>query len=288
MQGLSTTDRDQLDATTASWHDAGLPSPAVWMVAGSGLSSDLGLGDPAAEIALADLLPFPVRSVVGHPHKLVVYADSARGPIVHQQGRLHLYQGYSAAEVAFTVRLGARLGARTLLMSNAAGSLRAEWGPGTLVAISDHLNLTGRSPLLGEVPESWGPQFPDMTTAYDPDLLQMARSHAEMLDLELPDGVYAGLLGPSYETPAEVRMVANMGGDLVGMSTVTEVIAARHMGLRCLCFSLVANAGAGMSGEALDHQDVLDAAAETGARFARLLASLLSDPALTASAGDNV
>ncbi len=284
MQGLSLADREQLDAAAGRWRNLGLPEPAVWMVAGSGLSNDLGLGDPGAEVALSDLLPFPVRPVVGHPHKVVVFAESANGPVVYQQGRLHLYQGYSAPEVAFSVRLGAKLGARTLVMSNAAGSLRGEWGPGTLVAISDHLNLTGCSPLLGEVPEAWGPQFPDMTTAYDPELLQLVRSHAEAQELDLPDGVYAGLLGPSYETPAEVRMVSAIGGDLVGMSTVTEVIAAHHMGMRCLCFSLVSNLAAGMSGEALDHQEVLDAAAATGTRFARLVRSLLADPALTAGA----
>lgn len=281
MNGLSENDAQELRAAADRWRQRGLPSPRVWLVAGSGLSGDLGLGDPSAELDLEHLVPFPVRSVIGHPHRVTAFADSANGPVVYQQGRLHLYQGYSAPQVAFTVRLAALLGARTLVMSNAAGSLKRDWAPGTLVAISDHLNLTGRTPLLGQIPEDWGPQFPDMTAAYDPQLRDLARRHAADNDVELASGVYAGLLGPSYETPAEVRMIAGLGADLVGMSTVTEVLAAHHMGMRCLCFSMVSNAAAGLSDGPLDHQEVLDAAAEATVRFAGLLRALLADPALT-------
>ncbi len=273
---------EELDQRVQWWRDEGLPVPAVWLVAGSGLSGDLGLSGEAATLSLQDLLPFPVRSVVGHPHQVSVFSDSGNGPVVYQQGRLHLYQGYSAAEAAFTVRLAARLGAKVLVMSNAAGSLRRQFGPGSLMAISDHLNLSGTNPLLGAPPEDWGAQFPDMTQAHNPELRKLAHDHAEALGIELGDGVYAGLLGPSYETPAEVRMVGALGGDLVGMSTVTEVIAAHHMGLRCLCFSMVSNLGAGMSGEALDHDEVLDSAKEATRNFASLLRALLADPRLTA------
>lgn len=286
MHGLSESDPQQLQSASDQWRERGLPSPKVWLVAGSGLSGDLGLGDPVDELELGELLPFPVRAVVGHPHKVTVFGDSANGPIAYQQGRLHLYQGYSAPEVAFSVRLAASLGAETLIMSNAAGSLRREWGPGTLAIINDHLNLTGRSPLLGQVPETWGPQFPDMTRAYDPALSALALRHAGDIGLGLKPGVYAGLLGPNYETPAEVRMVAGLGADLVGMSTVTEVIAAHHMDMRCLCFSLVSNLAAGMSATPLDHQEVLDAAAQTTTHFVSLLRALLADPALTATTPD--
>lgn len=286
MNGLSESDRHQLEAAAKRWRKRGLPEPSVWLVSGSGLSGDLGLGQAIAELALDEVVPVPVRAVVGHPHKVTVFADSANGAVIYQHGRLHLYQGYSAPEVAFSVRLAALLGARTLLMSNAAGSLRREWAPGTLVSIADHLNLTGRSPLIGQVPEAWGPQFPDMTSAYDPALRQLAHRHAEAQGLDLASGVYAGLLGPSYETPAEVRMVAGLGADLVGMSTVTEVLAAHHMGMRCLCFSMVSNLAAGMSESPLDHQEVLDAAAEATAHFAGLLRELLADPALTGKTAD--
>ena len=282
MHGISEVDQQQLIQAVTQWHQIGLTRPKVWLVAGSGLSGDLGVGESSNEVLLQDLLPFEVRPVVGHPHKITVFDDSANGAIAYQQGRLHLYQGYSAAEVAFTVRLAASLGAQTLVMSNAAGSLRSEIGPGALAVITDHLNLTGRNPLVGAVPNEWGPQFPDMTTAYDPDLVALAKKHASSMDLQLPSGTYAGLLGPSYETGAEVRMVGAMGGELVGMSTVTEVIAAHHMGMRCLCFSMVSNLAAGMTTDPLRHDEVLDAAAETTIHFARLLRLLLADSALTA------
>ncbi len=283
MRGISDIDQQQLQTAAEKWLALGLPQPKVWLVAGSGLSGDLGVGTPDAELKLQQLLPFAVRAVVGHPHSVSVFADSVNGPVAYQQGRLHLYQGYSAAEVAFTVRLAATLGAKTLIMSNAAGSLRPEIGPGSLAVITDHLNLTGQNPLVGSVPPGWGPQFPDMTTAYDPALVVLAKSLAKEQGLSLPSGTYAGLLGPTYETPAEVRMVGTIGGDLVGMSTVTEVIAAHHMGLRCLCFSMVSNLGAGMTDNPLHHDEVLEAAAETTVHFATLLRAILANPALTAS-----
>lgn len=173
------------------------------------------------------------------------------------------------------MRLAALLGARTLLMTNAAGGIRPEWPAGTLVAISDHLNLSGRNPLYGEPPAEWGPRFPDLVGAYDPDLRELARETAAALGLGLEEGVYAGLAGPSYETPAEIRMLRAMGADLAGMSTVLEIIAARHLGVRCLAFSLVSNPAAGVTDDPLDHDDVLRVGREAAERLQKLLRALL-------------
>jgi purine-nucleoside phosphorylase len=165
-------------------------------------------------------------------------------------------------------------------MTNAAGGVRPEWPAGTLAAVTDQLNLTGRNPLFGEPPAEWGPRFPDMLDAYDPALRALALEHATRLGIDLRAGVYAGLPGPSYETPAEVRMLRALGADLVGMSTVLEVIAARHLGLRCLVLSLVANPGAGVTPAPLTHEEVLDAGRAAAQRVRALLGAILADPRL--------
>lgn len=269
----------ELESARRRWLDRGWPRPEVALVAGSGLS--IPLGEPVAgPEALADWLPFAVGSVAGHDHSLELLATGGGRHALYFRGRLHSYQGYDAAQVAFPVRLAARLGARVLIMTNAAGGVRADWPAGTLVAITDHLNLTGLNPLRGDPPAAWGPRFPDMATAYDPALVELARRHARDLGFELASGVYAGLAGPSYETPAEVRMLRVLGADLAGMSTVLEVIAARHLGLRSLVLSLVTNPGAGVTATPLDHEDVLVAGRQAAGRVAALLAALLADPAL--------
>lgn len=269
----------ELESARQRWLDRGWPRPDVALVAGSGLS--ISLGEPVAgPEPLADWLPFPVGSVAGHDHSLELLAAGGGRHALSFRGRLHSYQGYDAAQVAFPVRLAARLGARVLIMTNAAGGVRADWPAGTLVAITDHLNLTGLNPLRGEPPAAWGPRFPDMATAYDPALVDRARRHARDLGFELATGVYAGLAGPSYETPAEVRMLRVLGADLAGMSTVLEVIAARHLGMRSLVLSLVTNPGAGVTETPLDHEDVLVAGRQAAGRVAALLGALLADPAL--------
>lgn len=269
----------ELEAAAARWHAAGHPAPDVVLVAGSGLSVDLPGTRRGAE-PLADWLPFPVRSVAGHAHALERIETPAGRQVVYLRGRLHGYQGYTPAEVVFPLRLAARLGARTLLMTNAAGGIRPEWPAGTLAAIADQINFTGSSPLHGEPPAAWGPRFPDMSAAYAPALRELARQHAAQLGFELPEGVYAGMPGPAYETPAEVRMLRTLGADLVGMSTVHEVIAARHMGLRCLVLSLVANPAAGVVDAPLHHDEVLEAGRAASGRLAALLTALLGDPRL--------
>ncbi len=252
------------------------------VVSGSGLAVDLP-GRQHGRRRLEELLPFDIHAVVGHPLEVELLETEGGEAIFYQRGRLHSYQGYDAGTTVFAVRLGALLGARALLMTNAAGGLHATQKPGDLLAISDHLNLTGLNPLRGEPPAEWGPRFPDLIDAYDPELRRLARRRAGELGFDLGAGVYAGLAGPNYETPAEVRMLRRLGADLVGMSTVLEVIAARHLGMRCLCLSLVSNLAAGVSDEKLVHDDVLEAGRRAAGAVTRLLAALLAEPALYAA-----
>jgi purine-nucleoside phosphorylase len=269
----------ELAAAVARWRALGRPAPDVALVAGSGLAVDFGPALAGPE-PLAGWVPFAVGAVAGHGHELELFETPAGCRVLYFRGRIHGYQGYDPAEVVFPVRLAARLGARALVMTNAAGGVRPEWPAGTLAAVTDQLNLTGRNPLSGEPPAEWGPRFPDMLDAYDPALRALAHEHAGRLGIDLREGVYAGLPGPSYETPAEVRMLRALGADLVGMSTVLEVIAARHLGLRCLVLSLVANPGAGVTPTPLTHEEVLDAGRAAAQRVQALLAALLDDPRL--------
>ena len=269
----------ELAQAVTRWRALGRPAPDVALVAGSGLAVDFG--PPAAgPEPLGEWLPFPVHGVAGHRHEIELLEVAGGRRVLYFRGRIHGYQGYSPADVVFPVRFAALLGAKVLLMTNAAGGVRREWPAGTLAAVSDQLNLTGANPLAGEPPAAWGARFPDMIDAYDPGLRAMARRHAYDLGFDLPDGVYAGLNGPSYETPAEVRMLRSLGADLVGMSTVHEVIAARHLGLRCLVLSLVANPGAGVTDAPLTHEEVLEAGQAAAARVRALIGALLADPDL--------
>jgi purine-nucleoside phosphorylase len=251
----------------------------VAVVAGSGLGVELG--DPThGPIPLADLLPFPVHALEGHTHRVEVLLPQRGRPVLYFQGRLHAYQGYGPHQVVLPVRLAGLLGARVLLLTNAAGGINPAFEPGELKLISDHLNLTGLNPLAGELPRRWGPRFPDMVAAYDPGLRGLVAGLGVELGIELGAGVYAGLAGPSYETPAEVRMLRTLGADLSGMSTVLEVIAARHLGLRCAALSLVTNLASGVSPAPLTHEEVLEAGQAASRGVARLLAAVLSHPDL--------
>ncbi len=271
--------QEELALAVTRWRDLGRPAPDVALVAGSGLSVDLGPPVAGPE-PLARWLPFPVHGVAGHRHEIELLEVAGGRRVLYFRGRIHGYQGYAPADVVFPVRFAALLGAKVLLMTNAAGGVRPEWCAGTLAAVYDHLNLTGTNPLAGEPPPAWGARFPDMVDAYDSGLRGLARRHARELGFELPDGVYAGLNGPSYETHAEVRMLRTLGADLVGMSTVHEVIAARHLGLRCLVLSLVANPGAGVTDAPLNHEEVLEAGQAAAARVRALIEALLADPKL--------
>jgi purine-nucleoside phosphorylase len=273
---------EELDWAVRRWQASGWPKPAVLLVSGSGLAVDLG--DPEdQEAPLANWLPFPTRAVEGHPLSTQLLEPVPGLPILYQKGRLHSYQGYDAHQTVFMIRLAALLGAKVLIMSNAAGGLNAEYRPGDLVLIRDHLNLIGLNPLRGEIPDEWGPQFPDMSGAYDRDLRAAAREAAADVGLELAEGVYAAVPGPSYETPAEVRMLQRMGADLVGMSTALEVIAARHMGLRCLGVSLVANLAPGVVEGPTDHAEVLAAAGAAAGQLQKILLRLFEAGGLLAA-----
>jgi purine-nucleoside phosphorylase len=270
----------ELHAAVATWDGLGWPRPQVLVVSGSGLATDLG-ERVAGPRPWSDVLPFDAWGIEGHPLEIELLAPREGRTVLYSRGRLHAYQGYTAAQVVFQVRLAALLGAEVAIVSNSSGGLSEEHRAGDLVLIRDQINLSGLNPLAGRFPTAWGPQFPDMTAAYDPELAELILGCAGELDIELRQGIYAGVYGPSYETPAEVRMLRRLGADLVGMSTVLEVIAGRHMGLRCAGLSLVSNPAAGVGGEeALDHADVLIQGREAAGRVARLLRHVLRHPEL--------
>jgi purine-nucleoside phosphorylase len=241
-------------------------------VLGSGLGGFADAVCEPVEIPYGEIPGWPSSTAVGHAGTLVLgrFGDVR---VAVMKGRAHLYEGLPPATVAFGVRVLGRLGVRSLVLTNACGAIDPSVEPGRLVAISDHLNLQGTSPLVGPNDESLGPRFPDMTDAYDPAYRTLAREAATRIGLELGEGVYAAWLGPAFETPAEIRMMRALGADLVGMSTVPEVLAARHMGIRCLALSCVTNAAAGTRPEPIDHERVL----EVGAAAAGDLVALLRE-----------
>jgi len=199
--------------------------------------------------------------------------------IAGMQGRVHLYEGYSAQEVAFPIRVLTRMGVKAVILTNAAGGIRKEFTQGRLVLISDHINLQGVNPLSGPNEESFGTRFPDMSVAYDRKFRELALAEGRLLGINLGQGVYAAVAGPNYETPAEVRYLRSIGADLVGMSTVPEVIAARHSGLRVLGISCVTNAAAGVLDQPLDHKDVLETTERVKGEFIGLLRAVITDMA---------
>lgn len=264
-----------LETAVERYQKLGWPAPKTLVVSGSGLAVDL-LEPVEGPIPLTELLPFEIRAVEGHPHSVELLLPHPDRPVLYLRGRVHAYQGYDPDQVVFPIRLAALLGADTLLMTNAAGGIGPGFGPGQLKLIRDHINLSGLNPLRGEPPAEWGPRFPDMTQAYDSALRAKLQEAAQEMGIELGEGVYAGLPGPSYETPAEIKMLAVMGADLVGMSTVLEVIAARHMGLRCAAISLVTNAAAGTTDEPLDHEEVITEGKAAAENVRRLLTRVLT------------
>jgi purine-nucleoside phosphorylase len=252
----------------------GSREPRVAVVLGSGLGALADRVELPVRIGYDAIPGFHVPRVEGHRGELVV-GTVGGVPVLLQGGRFHMYEGHSAAEAALPVRVFATLGIGTLIVTNAAGGINRGFAPGTLMLIRDHLNLTGRNPLEG--PELQGEvRFPDLSAAYDPALRQRARQVATERGLSVEEGVYAGLLGPNYETPAEIAMLATLGADAVGMSTVVEVIAARARGMRCLGISLVTNPAAGISATPLDHAEVMSAAQEAGGRLGRLVEGIIA------------
>ena len=250
--------------------------PRVGIVLGSGLGSLADGIEDSTLIQFADLPGWPVATAPGHAGRLLL-GTIAGVPVVALQGRFHLYEGNDPGLVVQPVLLFRRLGAEIVILTNAAGGANPSYGPGTLMVISDHLNLTGRSPLLGQNADELGERFPDMTDLYAPSLRArlLAAGRAEGVALE--EGVYAGLIGPAYETPAEVRMIRALGADAVGMSTVLEAVAARWIGLEVCGVSLVTNAGAGYDDQPLNHEEVMAAGAAAGPNLARVLRRLIAD-----------
>jgi purine-nucleoside phosphorylase len=229
--------------------------PRVGLVLGSGLGGFADTLTDLVKIPYTDLPHMPSSAVPGHAGNLC-FGFAAGVPVACMQGRVHLYEGHPVERVVQGVRTMARMGVRCVLLTNAAGGLDPTWSAGDLMVVTDHLNLTGASPLLGSNDDALGPRFLDMTQAYDPELRAGLLAVAREAQIELRQGIYAGLLGPSYETPAEVRMVRALGAQAVGMSTVLEVIALRHMGVRVGALSCITNQAAGIAPRPLDHAEV--------------------------------
>ncbi len=250
--------------------------PELGIVLGSGLG---GLADDLADtvaIPFADLPGWPAATAPGHAGRLLVGRLGGR-VVVMLQGRFHLYEGNHPGLVVQPVLLFKALGASVVVLTNAAGGLDPTFGPGTLMVMRDHINLTGLNPLMGRNEESLGERFPDLTEAWSPRLRARLHAAAATEGVKFAEGIYVGLTGPNYETPAEVRMLAGLGGHAVGMSTVLECIAARWVGLEVCGVSLVTNAGAGYSGEPLAHAEVMAAGAEAGPRLARVIRRFVSE-----------
>lgn len=254
--------------------DGEMPSPVAAIVLGSGLG---GLADritSAVRVPFHDIPGFPPATVEGHAGALIVGLLDGK-PVLCLAGRFHLYEAHPAAVAVFPIRLVHALGARTLIVSNAAGGIRRSFMPGTLMRIDDHINLMNHHPLVG--PSQDGePRFPDMSAPYDRAYAATLDATARQMGIPLSVGVYCGLLGPTYETPAEVRMLERLGADAVGMSTVPEVIAARALGMRCVGVSLITNAAAGYTGQALNHAEVLESAHEAAGRFQSLISAFVA------------
>ena len=248
--------------------------PQIALVLGSGLGAFADEFTGATRIPYAEIPYFPRSTAIGHAGQLVVGKVGAI-PIAGMQGRVHLYEGYSAKDAVFPIRVFARTGVKAVILTNAAGGIKREFTQGRLVVISDHINLQGVNPLTGPNDERFGLRFHDMTSAYDKKFRDMAVGEGNRLGIVIDEGVYAALAGPSYETPAEIRYLRTIGADLVGMSTVPEVIAARHSGMRVLGISCVTNAAAGILDQPLNHIEVLETAEHVKGQFISLLKAVI-------------
>ena len=249
--------------------------PQVLMVLGSGLGFLSGLINNPVEISYSDIPNFRSSTAPGHRGRFLAGELSGR-QVLMMDGRLHGYEGYEAEETAYPVRVARLLGVSSLLTTNAAGAINRDYYVGQLMLISDHIKLFAPTPLRGPNIDAFGPRFCDMTYAYTPEYRQMAKEEAKRLDMPLQEGVYMYFPGPQFETPAEIRAARVLGADVCGMSTIFEVIAAAHCGMKVLGFSLVTNMAAGVTGERLDGVDVLEAANKEKERFSRLVLACLS------------
>jgi purine-nucleoside phosphorylase len=244
--------------------------PKIGLVLGSGLGAFADSLTGSTTVPYSDIPSFPQSTAIGHAGRLVI-GNAGTVPVAAMQGRVHQYEGYSAQQVAFPIRVFARMGIKSVILTNAAGGINLGYSQGALVLIRDHINLQGTNPLVGPNDDRFGLRFPDMTHTYSRQYREIAREEAARLGIMLHEGIYAALLGPSYETPAEIEHLRRIGADLVGMSTVAEVIAARHMALNVLAISCVTNMAAGILDQPLSHAEVM----ETGERVRSVFESLL-------------
>jgi purine-nucleoside phosphorylase len=265
---------DQVTAAAAHIRARSHLAPAIGIVLGSGLGAFADKIADAVAIPFAEIPHFPKSTVPGHSGRLVIGTLDGV-PLAVMQGRVHAYEDYTPQEVTFPIRVLGLLGIKTLIVTNAAGGIRSGMQQGELVLISDHINFTGRNPIVGENDERFGTRFFDMTEAYSKRLRRLATATAEREGFSLSEGVYICVLGPSFETPAEIRAFRTMGADLVGMSTVQEVIAARQMGIEVLGISCVTNLAAGIQLEPLSHEEVMETGRRVEARFTQLLSALI-------------
>jgi purine-nucleoside phosphorylase len=248
--------------------------PQVGLVLGSGLGGFADSLAGATRIPYSEISGFPRSTAIGHAGTMVIgHAGSI--PVAVMQGRVHIYEGYSPQQVAFPMRVFGRMGIRSVILTNAAGGINLTYQQGALVLISDHINLQGSNPLVGPNDDRFGVRFPDMSHAYAKDYRALAKEEAARLGMTLHEGVYAALLGPSYETPAEIRYLRTIGADLVGMSTAFEVIAARHMGIKMLGISCVTNMASGILDQPLSHQEVMETGERVKSSFEALIRAVL-------------
>lgn len=248
--------------------------PRVAVMAGTGLGDMAGALELETAVDYGDIPNFPLSTVQSHAGRWI-FGRWAGQPAVLLQGRLHLYEGYSPPAVTFPIRVLQALGVKTLVLTNASGGLNPAFGCGDIMVLADHINLTGANPLIGPNQERWGPRFPDMTAAYNPDLRELARIEARALGIELPVGVYAGLKGPSLETPAEMRFLRTIGADAVGFSTVMETIAAVHGGMRVLAFATITNICMPDSAQPADVGAIIAVAQSAAPRLASVIGGVL-------------
>lgn len=268
------TDQEKVTQAAVYIAQKSTVTPKVGLILGSGLGVLADQVNAAVKIPYADIPSFPVSTVSGHAGRLVLGSLSGCH-VIAMQGRFHHYEGYSLKEVTFPVRVMKTLGVETVIVTNAAGGINKQFSNGDLMLIRDHLNMTFRNPLMGKNETDWGPRFPDMSQAYDKTLRSLANKVASDQGIRLQEGVYAGVVGPSYETPAEIRMLRVMGADAVGMSTVPEVIVARHSGMKVLGISCVTNMAAGILDQPLSHEEVMTTADRVRDTFLSLVMGIV-------------
>lgn len=271
---MGTLNQGIIEEAAAFIREKGGVQPEIGLILGSGLGVLADLLKDAVSIPYADIPHFPVSTVEGHVGELLLGNIQGR-PVVMMKGRFHMYEGYGPELTAFPVRVMKQLGVKSLLVTNAAGGINTDFEPGDLMLITDHLNMTGSNPLIGPNDPALGVRFPDMSEAYSRRLRRLALDTADSQGITLQQGIYAGLLGPTYETPAEIVMLRTLGADAVGMSTVSEVIVARHSGLEVLGISCISNMAAGILDQPLSHDEVMETAEKVREKFLGLVMAII-------------